>query len=76
MKSTRRESNPRPLVHEASVLPLRYNRGPKRESLLGLVAVVEDILHRVDVRRLGSGDQEGVASQRPVQIVADVGAVL
>ena len=47
-----------------------------RESLLSLVAVVEDVLHRVDVRRLGSGDQEGVASQRPVQIVADVGAVL
>ena len=57
-------------------LPLRYNHGPKRESLLGLVAMVEDVLHRVDVRRLGSGDQEGVASQRPVQIVADVGAVL
>ena len=24
----RKESNPRPHYHEASVLPLRYNRGP------------------------------------------------
>ena len=27
--SARRESNPQPYYHEANVLPLRYNRGPK-----------------------------------------------
>ena len=54
----------------------KTQRHYERANLLSLVAVVEDVIHGLDMRRLGAGDQEGVAGQRPLQLVADVSAVL
>lgn len=38
--------------------------------------MVEDVVHRLDVGGLGTGDQESVARKRLFQLVADVSAVL